>query len=110
MKTQVRSVIVMALALMALSLAFGPVHGQDRERVPVEGQQYIWVAANTAHPFYAEGLAGWNAAAEMLGVQADLVGPVTSDVQQQITIIEQAIANPTTAGILIYSVDDNALE
>jgi ribose transport system substrate-binding protein len=31
-------------------------------------------------------------------------------VQQQITIIEQAIAKPTTAGILIYSVNDDALE
>ncbi len=110
MKTNFRSLIVFLLTVALLSVALAPVQGQDRERVPVEEQQYIWVAANVAHPFYAEGLAGWNAAADMLGVQADLVGPVTADVQQQITIIEQAIANPTTAGILIYSVDDNALE
>ena len=61
-------------------------------------------------PFHAEGKAGWDAAAKALGVKASLVGPVASDVQQQVTIIEQAIAKPTTAGILVYAVDYNALE
>ncbi len=76
----------------------------------VADQEYIWVAANVAHPFYAEGKAGWDAAAAKLGVKASLVGPVQADVQQQVTIIEQAIAKPTTAGILVYAVDFNALE
>jgi ribose transport system substrate-binding protein len=76
----------------------------------VADQEYIWVAANVAHPFYTEGKAGWDAAANALGVKASLVGPVSADVQQQVTIIEQAIAKPTTAGILVYAVDFNALE
>ena len=79
-------------------------------KVAMADQEYIWVAANVAHPFYTEGKAGWDAAAKALGVKASLVGPVASDVQQQITIIEQAIAKPTTAGILVYAVDYNALE
>ncbi|HZQ10197.1 MAG TPA: substrate-binding domain-containing protein [Anaerolineae bacterium] len=79
-------------------------------RVPTADQEYIWVAANVAHPFYTEGKAGWDAAAKALGVKASLVGPVSADVQQQVTIIEQAIAKPTTAGILVYAVDYNALE
>jgi ribose transport system substrate-binding protein len=79
-------------------------------RIPTPDQEYLWVAANVAHPFYAEGKAGWDAAAKALGVKAQLVGPVNADVQQQITIIEQAIAKPTTAGLLIYAVDFNGLE
>jgi ribose transport system substrate-binding protein len=79
-------------------------------KVPVAEQEYIWVAANVSHPFYAEGKAGWDAAAKSLGVKATLAGPEAPDVQQQIALIEAAIAKPTTAGILIYSVNDDALE
>ncbi len=62
--------------------------------------------ANVSHPFYAEGTAAWKAAAKSLGVKATFVGPENPDVQQQIALIEAAIAKPTTAGILIYSVND----
>jgi len=78
--------------------------------VPVSDQEYFWVAANVGHPFYAEGKAGWEAAAKSLGVKAQFVGPENPDVQQQIALIEAAIAKPTTAGILIYSVNDDAIE
>jgi ribose transport system substrate-binding protein len=78
--------------------------------VPVADQEYIWVAANVSHPFYAEGKAGWDAAAKSLGVKAQFVGPENPDVQQQIALIEAAIAKPTTAGIVIYSVNDEAIE
>lgn len=110
MKNLLRSSLIFVFVITVFTTGYTPVRGQQNTRVPVSEQRYYWVAANIAHPFYTIGVAGWNAAAEMLGVQAELVGPVTPDVQQQITIIEQAIANPTTAGILIYSVDDNALE
>jgi ribose transport system substrate-binding protein len=80
------------------------------EKVPVAEQEYIWVAANVSHPFYAEGKAGWDAAAKSLGVKAQLAGPLNPDVQQQIALIEAAIAKPTTAGILLYSVNDDAIE
>jgi ribose transport system substrate-binding protein len=79
-------------------------------KVPVADQEYIWVAANVSHPFYAEGKAGWDAAAKSLGVKAQFVGPENPDVQQQIALIEAAIAKPTTAGIVIYSVNDEAIE
>ena len=78
--------------------------------VPVADQEYIWVAANVSHPFYAEGKAGWDAAAKSLGVKAQFLGPENPDVQQQIALIEAAIAKPTTAGIVIYSVNDDAIE
>ncbi len=109
-----RPIIVLAIVLMIIISASGaPAVAQptfQKGKIPIADQEYLWVAANVSHPFYAEGKAGWDAAAKYLGVKAQLVGPVNPDVQQQITIIEQAIAKPTTAGILIYSVNDEALE
>jgi ribose transport system substrate-binding protein len=111
MNRRIRAILMLVFVLAIGGASFiAPSIAQDRERVPVEQQEYVWVAANIAHPFYSVGVAGWNAAADMLGVQARLVGPSTPDVQQQVTMIEQAIANPNTAGILIYSVNDDALE
>ena len=92
-----------------MGAAIGPVVAQAAP-VPVADQEYIWVASNVSHPFYAEGKAGWEAAAKMLGVKALFAGPESPDVQQQIALIEAAIVKPTTAGILIYSVNDDALE
>src|SRR5215470_17914360 len=85
--------------------SLGAVAGCDgamAARVPVADQEYVWVATNVSHPFYAEGKAGWDAAAKSLAVKATFVGPENPDVQQQIALIEAAIAKPTTAGILIY--------
>src|SRR5258706_15932977 len=103
--------LLVILSIVFVANARTPVKATpQRAIVPVADQEYLWVAANIAHPFYKEGKSGWDAAAKALGVKASLVGPVNPDVQQQITIIEQAIAKPTTAGILIYSVNDDALE
>lgn len=71
---------------------------------------YYWLAANTTHPFYVEGKSGWDAAASELGVQAELVGPQDSDVTQQVSQLEQMIAQKDgTCGILLYAVDYNAM-
>jgi ribose transport system substrate-binding protein len=96
-----------AVASIVLGM-FGTVAAQAK--VPIADQEYVWVAANVSHPFYAEGKAGWDAAAKSLGVKAQLVGPLNPDVQQQIALIEAAIAKPTTAGILVYSINDDAIE
>jgi ribose transport system substrate-binding protein len=105
-----RHVTVATSALAALVVALGGSAAFAAAKVPVAQQEYIWVAANVSHPFYAVGKAGWDSAAKSLGVKATLVGPETPDVQQQIALIEAAIAKPTTAGILIYSVNDDAIE
>jgi ribose transport system substrate-binding protein len=102
--------VTVASATATPAAAVKPSVASTFSTIPTADQEYLWVAANVAHPFYAEGKAGWDAAGKALGVKAQLVGPVTADVQQQITIIEQAIAKPTTAGLLVYAVDYNALE
>jgi ribose transport system substrate-binding protein len=108
MQRKIKSIVALA-ALSILGAAGGPAAASAAD-VPVADQEYIWVATNVSHPFYAEGKAGWDAAAKSLGVKALFVGPENPDVQQQIALIEAAIAKPTTAGILIYSVNDDAIE
>ena len=105
-----RRCLELLLAVGAIAAALALIAEPAAAKVPVEEQEYIWVAANVSHPFYAEGTAAWKAAAKSLGVKATFVGPENPDVQQQIALIEAAIAKPTTAGILIYSVNDEAIE
>src|SRR5438045_7847288 len=109
MQRGLKLAVALLVVMVILVTAPGPLTVRAQKAAKAD-QEYLWVAANVAHPFYTEGKAGWDAAAKYLGVKAQLVGPVNPDVQQQITIIEQAIAKPTTAGILIYSVNDDALE
>jgi ribose transport system substrate-binding protein len=108
MQKHLKSVLASGV-LASFAIAAGCVSA-TAAKIPIAEQEYIWVAANVSHPFYAEGKAGWDAAAKSLGVKATLAGPENPDVQQQITLIEAAIAKPTTAGILIYSVNDDAIE
>lgn len=71
-------------------------------------QHYFWIAANTSAPFYVQGLQGWKAAAQALGVKETFTGPTTEDVQQQIADVNTAIAQHA-AGILMYPIDYNAI-
>ena len=71
---------------------------------------YYWLAINISHPFYIPGIAGWNAAAKELGVNAKFVGPQESILAEQIKTFEELIANPTTKGIFLYPMDANAGE
>jgi ribose transport system substrate-binding protein len=79
-------------------------------KYPPNQQEYVWVAANIADPFYAIGNSAWRTAARTLGVKVSLVGPQTADVSQQVSIMRQLIAKPTTAGILMYAIDYHALQ
>ena len=73
----------------------------------VSDQAYIWVAANIGDPFYTDELKAWAAAVKDLGVKpTTITGPVNQDVPAQIAVVEQAIANPTTAGILMGAAID----
>lgn len=71
---------------------------------------YYWLAANITNPFYVEGKKGWDDAAAALGVNAELVGPLDADVTQQVSQLDQMIAQAdATCGILLYAIDYNAM-
>ena len=63
------------LAVGAIAVALALIAEPAAAKVPVKEQEYIWVAANVSHPFYAEGTAAWKPAAKSLGVKATFVGP-----------------------------------
>src|SRR5438105_7980976 len=109
MQRGLKLAVVLLVVMVILVTAPGPLTVRAQKAAKAD-QEYVWVAANVAHPFYAEGKAGWDAAAKSLGVKASLVGPENPEVQQQLSLIEAAIAKPTTAGFLIYSVNDDAIE
>lgn len=71
---------------------------------------YYWLADQITHPFYVPGIAGWNAAAADLGVEAKFVGAPEPGLADQIKMFEELLANPATAGILLYAIDFNAGE
>jgi ribose transport system substrate-binding protein len=99
--------VVAALSILGLGAS---AVAAPPPKVPVDDKEYNRVATKLNQTFKAEGKAGWDAAAKMLGVKALFAGPENPDVQQQISLIEAAITKPTTAGILIYSVNDDAIE
>ena len=100
------------IAVMLISCAPKAVATVDPvvQSDPLEGKTFYWLANNIGHPFYAAGLAGWEAAAKELGVNTQFVGPIEGSLSEQTATFEQLIANPNTAGILFYGVDFNASE
>lgn len=76
---------------------------------PKEEQEYFWVAGLLADRFYEEGRQGWDAAARALGIKASLLGSEGGEVAEQVAILEHAVAQPTTAGILLYPLDYEAI-
>lgn len=94
------------------AVAEAPAEEAPAEEAPAASDDctYYWLAANITHPFYVEGKAGWNKAAEELGVKAELVGPLDPDVQQQVAFLEQIIAQPDqTCGLYMYAIDYNTV-
>ena len=59
---------------------------------------YYWLADQITHPFYVPGIAGWNAAAADLGVEAEFVGAPEPGLADQIKMLEGLLADPATAG------------
>lgn len=80
------------------------------ERLPKEQQIYYFLALNISDPFYVPGRAGMEAAAKMLGVRAELVGPSDFNVAAQVKAGEEILAKPGTAGIFAYAVEFGALK
>src|SRR5579864_5142591 len=97
MQRGLKLAVALLVVMVLLVTAPGPLTVRAQKAAKAD-QEYIWVAANVSNEFYTIGKAGWDVAAKSLGVKASLVGPDTPDVQQQIALIEAAIAKPTTAG------------
>jgi ribose transport system substrate-binding protein len=79
-------------------------------KVPRESQEYIWITAIAADPFYEDGKRGWQVAASSLGVKARIMGPQDANAVIQLAMVEDVVAGPHTAGILVYPLDYAAMD
>jgi len=77
----------------------------DSARLPVDEQEYVWVAGLCDDPFYDDGRRGWAAAAAALHVRAHVAGPRNTDAESQRWLLENIVGGPNTAGILMCPLD-----
>jgi len=106
-------VVVLGLLLASCAPAIAPALAPEAPPVavdPLAGKTFYWLAAVNGDAFYVPGLAGWTRAAEDLGVKVEFVGPLDANLNEQIKIFEQLIANPNTGGILFYAMDFSAAQ
>jgi ribose transport system substrate-binding protein len=94
MKIRPVHVFLPAISLVALLVACGPpAYHQD-------GERYVFVAFNTALPYWQEAEAGLDDAAKQMGVKAELVGPAAFSVDDELKAFQQAVAQKPS-GIML---------
>jgi ribose transport system substrate-binding protein len=83
-----------AISLVTLLVACGPpAYHQD-------GEHYVFVAFNTALPYWQEAEAGLNDAAKQMGVKAELTGPAVFSVDDELKAFQQAVSQKPS-GIML---------
>lgn len=86
MKIRPVHALLPAISLVSLIVACGPPAYHQ------EGERYVFVAFNTALPYWQEAEAGLNDAAKQMGVKAELVGPAAFSADDELKAFEQAVA------------------
>lgn len=102
--------VLFAVVLLAGCASKTPVPISTAPAVQQQEGVYYFLAANNGEPFYIPGVKGFNDAGKLVGMKTEFVGPMDLSVSSQMKTFEELIANPTTKGILWYSVDFNAGE
>ena len=89
--------------LLVLSLLIGAVFtiGAQDEDV------YYMIGGNLGHPWWKQHFEGIEVAAEWLGINVEIVGPPPTDgiALEQIKLLEEIVAKPNTAGIMMIGFD-----
>jgi ribose transport system substrate-binding protein len=94
MKRRPIQILLTVISAAGLSVSCGPpAYHQPEER-------YIFVAFNTALPYWQEARAGLTDAAKQLGVKAELTGPAAFSPNEELTAFQQAVAQKPS-GILL---------
>lgn len=97
-----KKLTIIFLVLMLFVISFDLLLAQESD------EEYVFVAYVTSIPYWKDGLRGWDAAGEQLGVKTSFVGPVEFDAQAQARVINECIAKKV-AGILISPADPNVI-
>jgi ribose transport system substrate-binding protein len=97
-----KKLTILFLVLVLFVISFDLLLAQESD------EEYVFVAYVTSIPYWKDGLRGWDAAGEQLGVKTSFVGPVEFDAQAQARVINECIAKKV-AGILISPADPNVI-
>lgn len=97
-----KKLTIIFLVLVLFVISFDLLLAQESD------EEYVFVAYVTSIPYWKDGLRGWDAAGEQLGVKTSFVGPVEFDAQAQARVINECIAKKV-AGILISPADPNVI-
>jgi ribose transport system substrate-binding protein len=103
MKIRLVHVLGPAISLAALLVACGPPAYHQ------EGERYIFVAFNTALPYWQEAEAGLNDAAKQMGVKAELTGPAAFSLEDELKAFQQAVA-AKPSGIMLSASNADAFK
>ncbi|MDD3164458.1 MAG: substrate-binding domain-containing protein [Oscillospiraceae bacterium] len=72
-------------------------------------QEYVYLATVSTVPYWVDGQAGIQAAADYLGVKCTFLGPTDNDVTKQIQQLDELVAKGV-AGIIVYGADSAIAE
>jgi ABC-type sugar transport system substrate-binding protein len=105
-----------ALAVGSNAFGAGPAFADsiERQRAAIQtggvgARNTIWFSAtNIADPYYKFGVSGMKAAASLLGLKTQLVGPPVVDYAAQVQSFTTLLADPSTLGILSSFQDPSA--
>jgi ribose transport system substrate-binding protein len=99
------SKLTLLVILIVIGITIFGVYGNAFSK---DKEHYVFVAYVTSIPFWEDGVRGFNAAGELLGVETSFTGPVKFDAQAQARTIEELIAKGVD-GIAIAPADPNVL-
>jgi len=94
MKIRPVHVLLPVISLVSLVMGCGPAPYHQQE------ERYVFVAFNTALPYWQEAEAGLNDAAKQMGVKAELIGPAAFSAEDELKAFQQAIAQKPS-GIML---------
>jgi ribose transport system substrate-binding protein len=103
MKIRLVHILGPAISLAAALVACGPPAYHQ------EGERYVFVAFNTALPYWQEAEAGLNDAAKQMGVKAELTGPAAFSVEDELKAFQQAVAQKPS-GIMLSASNAEAFK
>ena len=100
MRTRFAPLLLPVVVVAGLLMSCAPPYHEKDER-------YVFVAFNTSLPYWQEAAAGLEDSAKQLGVKAELTGPPTFSMNDELTAFHQAISQKP-AGILLSASNPEA--
>jgi len=107
-KNTMKKLIPFVLLMVVLATLFPSSGPSSAPALAQEVEEYVMVSNVAAHPYWLDAQYGGQDAAEELGVKWTYVGPADFNTPEQVTTLEQVIAQKP-AGIIVAALQPDAL-